>query len=109
MSKTEATPPRTDRTSRLAPLSAFQRDVLWILSHHGPQKGLAIKSRLQEYYQKEVHHGQLYPNLDDLVESGLIDKDERDRRTNEYALTADAKQALARRRTWTDAGEIITV
>ena len=91
---------------RLAGLSAFQRDILWVLSHHGPLKGLAIKSKLQEYYDEDVNHGQLYPNLDELVERGLVEKGKRDQRTNEYALTADGKQSLSRRRTWTEAGEI---
>jgi DNA-binding PadR family transcriptional regulator len=92
---------------RLANLSAFQRDILWVLSHHGALKGLAIKSRLQDYYCEDINHGQLYPNLDDLVERDLVDKGQKDQRTNEYTLTADAKQALSRRRTWTEAGELV--
>ena len=92
---------------RLADLSAFQRDILWVLSHSGPLKGLAIKSCLQEYYGEDINHGQLYPNLDDLVERSLVDKGQRDQRTNEYKLTADAKQALSRRQTWTETAEIV--
>jgi predicted transcriptional regulator len=94
---------------RLADLSAFQRDILWVLSHCGPLKGLAIKSNLQDYYQEDINHGQLYPNLDELVERGLVDKGKQDQRTNEYTLTADGKQALSRRRTWTEAGEVTNV
>jgi DNA-binding PadR family transcriptional regulator len=92
---------------RLADLSAFQRDILWILSHSGPLKGLAIKAKLQEYYDENVNHGQLYPNLDELVDRGLVKKGKRDQRTNEYKLTAAGKQALSRRRTWTEAAEIV--
>lgn len=92
---------------RLADLSAFQRDILWVLSHEGPLKGLAIKTKLQEYYAESVNHGQLYPNLDELVDHGLVKKGKRDQRTNEYKLTADGKQALSRRRTWIEAAEIV--
>jgi len=94
---------------RLANLSAFQRDILWVLNHNGALKGLAIKSKLQDYYDDEVNHGQLYPNLDQLVEEGYVEKGERDKRTNEYRITADGKQALSRRRTWTEAGEVTDV
>jgi len=95
--------------ARLAELTAFQRDVLWVLAHHGALKGLAIKSKLRTYYEREVNHGQLYPNLDSLVEAGYVKKGKRDERTNEYSLTADGRQALQRRRTWTKAGEVTDV
>jgi len=36
---------------------------------------------------QEIHHGRLYPNLDTLVEKGLVEKGEKDRRTNVYTLT----------------------
>jgi len=39
----------------------------------GPH-GLAIKEALEDYYEKEIHHGRLYPNLDTLVEKGLIER-----------------------------------
>ncbi|SDJ71891.1 Transcriptional regulator PadR-like family protein [Halovenus aranensis] len=92
---------------RLADLSAFQRDILWALSHYGPMKGLAIKARLQDYYGENINHGQLYPNLDELVDRDLVDKGKQDQRTNEYTLTADGKQALSRRRTWTETAEVV--
>lgn len=100
-------PASEDGVARLADLSGFQRDILWVLSHHGSLKGLAVKSKLQDYYGENVNHGRLYPNLDELVERGLIEKGTRDQRTNEYKLTADGKQALSRRRTWTDANEVV--
>lgn len=68
-------------------LTAFKRDLLFVLAKLGPSKGLAIKTSLQTIYEKEINHGRLYPNLDGLVEAGYIDKSERDRRTNEYTLT----------------------
>jgi DNA-binding PadR family transcriptional regulator len=75
-------------------LSAFQRDILFIIAEIGPSKGLRIKSELQDLYGEEVNHGRLYPNLDQLVEGGFIDKAERDKRTNEYSLTDDGREAM---------------
>lgn len=67
-------------------LTAFQNNILVILSEE-PRYGLAVKRQLEEYYDSDVNHGRLYPNLDDLVELGLVEKSELDKRTNEYALT----------------------
>jgi len=77
-------------------LTTFQTEILYALARDGPLYGLAIKERLEERYGERVNHGRLYPNLDDLIEDGLIDKSQRDRRTNEYALTGDAKDLLRR-------------
>jgi DNA-binding PadR family transcriptional regulator len=92
------TPPA--EAGRLGDLTAFQRDVLWTLSHRGPTYGLGIKRALQAYYGDEVNHGRLYPNLDQLVDASLLEKTARDRRTNEYALTQSAEHALEARRAW---------
>jgi len=101
------THPDGEPLARLTELTAFQRDILWALSHHGAMKGLAVKEQLEEYYDETINHGRVYQNLDALVESGFVSKSARDKRTNEYKLTADAKQALQRRRTWTEAGEVV--
>lgn len=81
-------------------LSAFQRDVLYVLAGLDDAYGLAVKSELETYYEDEVNHGRLYPNLDDLVDRGFVEKGEIDRRTNSYELTAEGVQLLADRRTW---------
>ena len=86
----------------LATLTAFQRDLLWVLGKRGGSKGLALKRSLETYYDDHVNHGRLYPNLDELVELGLVEKGQRDQRTNEYTLTEAAVDALANRREWTD-------
>jgi DNA-binding PadR family transcriptional regulator len=62
--------------------------------------GLAIKEELEEYYEKEVHHGRLYPNLDTLVEKGLIEKSQKDRRTNVYAMTRRGSREITARAEW---------
>ena len=74
-------------------LTAFQRNVLTVLATE-PMYGLAVKRELEEYYGSEVNHGRLYPNLDELVELGFVEKSELDKRTNQYALTEEGADAL---------------
>ncbi|WP_254273829.1 PadR family transcriptional regulator [Haloarcula marina] len=80
-------------------LTAFQQNILVILAEE-PRYGLAIKRELEEYYSDEVNHGRLYPNLDDLVEMGLVEKSELDKRTNQYSLTEDGKEAVLDQLGW---------
>jgi DNA-binding PadR family transcriptional regulator len=80
-------------------LTAFQKNILAILAQE-PMYGLAIKAELEEYYGEEVNHGRLYPNLDDLVEQGLLEKSALDKRTNQYALTDRGVAALSGDLSW---------
>ncbi|WP_440771594.1 PadR family transcriptional regulator [Natronorubrum sp. DTA28] len=81
-------------------LTAFQNNILVILAKE-PMYGLAIKRELEEYYGTEVNHGRLYPNLDELVELGLVEKSELDKRTNQYSLTDDGYDAVLDGIQWT--------
>jgi DNA-binding PadR family transcriptional regulator len=81
-------------------LTAFQKNILAVLSQE-PMYGLAIKRELEEYYDDEVNHGRLYPNLDDLVNKGYVEKSELDKRTNQYALTDDGHAAVVDNIEWT--------
>ena len=80
-------------------LTAFQQNILTILAEEA-RYGLAIKRELEAYYGSEVNHGRLYPNLDDLVELGLVEKSELDKRTNQYALTDDGEEVLLSQFRW---------
>ncbi|WP_363467456.1 PadR family transcriptional regulator [Halogeometricum borinquense] len=80
-------------------LTAFQQNILVILAEE-PMYGLAIKRNLEDYYQTEVNHGRLYPNLDDLVEMDLVEKSELDKRTNQYELTEKGHDAVLNRFAW---------
>ena len=82
-------------------LSKFQIAALAILVEE-PRYGLAVKRELEEYYGQEVNHGRLYPNLDDLVEYGLVEKSALDKRTNEYAATAAGERVLEEFNSWLD-------
>lgn len=81
-------------------LTGFQRDLLYVVAGLGDPKGLDVKDKLEEYYENEINHGRLYPNLDTLAEKGLIDKNEKDRRTNEYELSRRGIRELEARREW---------
>ncbi len=79
-------------------LTGFQRDILatiWYGERQlGSVHGLTLQEALTEQYGKDIHHGRLYPNLDTLVEKGLVEKSRRDTRTNNFYLTSLGWDAL---------------
>lgn len=100
-----------------AALTRFQLDALAAVANYDPDQlddvdpadgdhphGLAIKDLLEQRLETQVHHGRLYPNLDDLVDRGYLDKITVDRRTNAYRLTDDGQAQLAQRAAWLNAG-----
>ncbi|WP_254864178.1 helix-turn-helix transcriptional regulator [Halovivax gelatinilyticus] len=81
-------------------LTGFQRDLLYITAGLHEPHGLAIKDELESYYESEVQHGHLYPNLDTLVEKGLLKKGSKDKRTNVYTVTSRGRREIESRRDW---------
>jgi DNA-binding PadR family transcriptional regulator len=81
-------------------LTGFQRDLLYVIAGSEEPHGLALKDELEAYYEQEIHHGRLYPNLDTLVEKGLVEKGELDRRTNSYTITRRGQREIDARREW---------
>ncbi|MEF8782946.1 MAG: PadR family transcriptional regulator [Haloarculaceae archaeon] len=81
-------------------LTGFQRDLLVVIAGLDEPHGLAVKEELENYYESEVNHGRLYPNLDELVEKGLVEKGQKDRRTNVYHLTQRGRRELDARQEW---------
>lgn len=81
-------------------LTGFQRDALYVIAGLENPKGLAIKVELDGYYGSEINHGRLYPNLDTLVEKGLVDKSNKDDQTNEYSLSNRGESEIMARREW---------
>jgi DNA-binding PadR family transcriptional regulator len=81
-------------------LTGFQRDLLYVVAGLKQPHGLAIKDELETYYETEIHHGRFYPNLNTLVEKGLVSKGTRDERTNEYILTKRGRRELNAGREW---------
>jgi DNA-binding PadR family transcriptional regulator len=83
-------------------LTGFQRDLLYVIAGQDRPKGLAVKDVLDDYYESEINHGRLYPNLDTLVDKGLLEKGTQDERTDYYALTRRSERELDARRQWED-------
>jgi PadR family transcriptional regulator PadR len=81
-------------------LTAFQRDLLFVIAGREEPHGLALKSVLEESYDSEINHGRLYPNLDHLVDAGLVEKGQIDRRTNSYTITEAGEALIEERREW---------
>ena len=81
-------------------LTGFQRDLLTVIAGLDEPHGLAIEDELEEYDETEVHHGRRYPNLDTLVDTGLVEKDALHRRTNVYTLTQRGRSETEARRDW---------
>lgn len=79
-------------------LSTFQKEALFAIARleasENDSYGLGIKRQLEERLSGDVNHGRLYPNLDDLVEQGILQKAQMDKRTNRYTLTDDGKELL---------------
>ena len=87
-------------------LTGFQRDCLrtiLALEADGPVSGQDIKHALEADQDRTINHGRLYPNLDELVDAGLVTKGTIDDRTNSYQTT-DGGRELVRRavQSWVD-------
>lgn len=81
-------------------LTGFQRDLLYQLEKMDNPNGQQIMQRLQERYPTEIHHGRLYPNLDTLVEKGLVVKGNINRRSNFYKLSERGQRELQKDKEW---------
>lgn len=78
----------------LTELTAFQRDCLRHVAKKRSSKGLDIKESLSDEYGAPVNHSRLYPNLDELVDIGLVRKGKIDNRTNSYKVTDEGQELV---------------
>ncbi|GAA0460305.1 PadR family transcriptional regulator (plasmid) [Halococcus dombrowskii] len=83
-------------------LTGFQRDLLYVAANKDEPNGLELRDELENYYGSQIHHGQLYSNLDTLVEKGLIEKGQLNRRANYYQVTQRGHREIEARREWED-------
>lgn len=68
-------------------LTGLQRDCIVAIDSHESLKGLTVTDALDVYYGKEIADGRLYPNLEELVSAGYVEKGQIDDRTNSDSLT----------------------
>lgn len=81
-------------------LTGFQRDVLYAAAALDSPHGARIKDELETYYESTIHHGHFYPNLDALVDQGLIDKQSKNQRANTYQVTDRGYELLRESHVW---------
>ncbi|SEO98376.1 Transcriptional regulator PadR-like family protein [Halogranum amylolyticum] len=81
-------------------LTGFQRDLLYVIANLEKPSGQAVKEAYENSVENEISDARLYPNLDTLVNEGLLQKGDLDRRTNYYTITDEGLRALETRRTW---------
>lgn len=87
-------------TAACADLSAFQRDVLAAVVREGPCSGQTLKRALEQSRVDDINPGWLYPNLDELVEMGFVEKGKTDKRTNSYEPTGRGRRELVAYLEW---------
>ena len=75
-------------------LNASNRDLLVEIYQMDQPSGQDIQHRMKAEHNEDVDHGRLYPNLDDLVDYGLLDKGEQNLRTNYYQITNDGRRLV---------------
>ncbi|QFU81734.1 PadR family transcriptional regulator [Natronorubrum aibiense] len=81
-------------------LTGFQRDLLYVIAGADQPSGQDVKDEIEQYYDSEINHGRLYPNLDTLVNKELVEKGQLDRRTNYYAISDRGLEQIEVRREW---------
>lgn len=83
-------------------LSAFQRDVLFVVAREAPCKGVTALGGVERAQGRDVNHGQIYQALDRLADVGLVEKGQHpdDGRTNAYRLTDAGRRAVEKRAAW---------
>lgn len=81
-------------------LTGFQRDLLYVILDSNAPSGQEIREKIESYYNKDVNHGRLYSNLDELVKLGLVVKGKKDERANYYQITQKGKDTIVKRHAW---------
>lgn len=79
---------------RWTELTGFQRDMVFEIYQLDRPKGLEVKQALEHTLGEKVNHGRLYPNLDELVSHGLVEKGEIDQRSNYYEITPTGTELI---------------
>jgi DNA-binding PadR family transcriptional regulator len=81
---------------RAPELSGFRRDILLILARSEPTNGRGLLDDLSTLRDEDIGDARLYPNLNALVDKGLVEKRENyhDDRSHEFRLADAGRYAL---------------
>jgi len=75
-------------------LSRFQIELLAIANTLTEPSGQDIRREYDSLTGSDTGHGQLYPNLKELVATGCMNKGKIDDRTNDYACSDKGRDVL---------------
>lgn len=89
-------------------LTSFQRDLLLIVANQSQfadgdeHSGAASKQILESHYGKSLEAGRFYPNMNKLIDHGLVEKGalEINDRTHSYTITERGKRELRDYHDW---------
>lgn len=84
----------------MADMTALQRDILFTVAGLESPNGQEIRRELAESQGRDVLSGHIYLSIEQLVETGLVEKQARDGRSNEYSLTSEGVAWLTDRLEW---------
>lgn len=81
---------------RFPELVGFHRDILLVLARSQPTNGQGLLADLSTLRDEKIYGSRLYRNLGELVDAGLVDKEEfpDDDRAHEFQLSANGQHAL---------------
>lgn len=81
-------------------LTAFQRDLLFVVTSCAGASGQEIKEELERTQDRQIGRARLYANLDELVSDDLVEKTYDTGRTKQYEPTAGGERAVQSRFEW---------
>lgn len=81
-------------------LTGFQRDLLFVVSALEEPSGQEIRAELERTQDRNVQPGQLYRNLDQLVDRSLIRKRDTAGRANHYTITEKGETVVSDLHDW---------
>ena len=81
-------------------LTALQRDLLYLISGLDNPDTQALRASLEEYYVEDMRQDRLYPNMNTLVEKGLITKKQQGTYQDCYRITRRGRQEIKDHREW---------
>ena len=81
-------------------LPHIERDALYIIAGLEEATGVRIHQHLNRYYEQDRSEPRVYNSLDNLVSKELVEKSQKNRRTNLYSITQSGIQALEDHRNW---------
>lgn len=86
------------RERPFAPLSAYERDVMMILTS-GPMNGMDVRSDLQDAHDLPIDPRSVCRVLGGLAEDGLVDVEDQGTE-NRYRLSDDGRELVDRDLDW---------